>query len=418
MNVGATEGRAYPFTALVGQERMKQALILNGINPALGGVLIRGEKGTAKSTAVRALADLLPERNQVKECFYACDPSDTAHLCAACRERLAAGETLATEPGRMRVVELPVSATEDRVVGTLDIEQALKTGTKKFEAGILAQANRNILYVDKVNLLEDHLVDLLLDAAAMGVNTVEREGVSFSHPARFVLVGTMNPEEGALRPQLLERFGLYVEVDGCREAEARKEIIRRYLAFEADPWAVVRSWTPAMEELSRKIQEARACLGQVEVTDDNLKLAVDLAAAGHCAGNRAELVLIETARALAAWCGRTLITLKDLQEAAQLALPHRVRRAGMEGQGSETGNQQYSPENDQVLGQEKHLKERKRVKQRNRETESASKRTISQQEKSLMTASTRNMGQRMGNNLGRHPGVEQGRGLCQRTQKG
>lgn len=232
---GSTNERGYSFTAIIGQEDMKTALLLNAINPNLGGVLIRGEKGTAKSTAVRALAELLPDRLCVQGCRFGCDPQDEAHLCPECRARLERGEKLTGETRPMQVVDLPVSATEDRVVGTLDMEHAIKTGEKVFETGILARANRNILYVDEVNLLDDHVVDVLLDSAAMGVNTVEREGVSFSHPARFILVGTMNPEEGDLRPQLIDRFGLSVLVEGEREVETRVCVMENRLLFESEP---------------------------------------------------------------------------------------------------------------------------------------------------------------------------------------
>ncbi len=318
----------FPFPAVTGQESVKKALILGVINPALGGVLISGEKGTAKSTLVRGLAALLPDRE---------------------------------------VVDLPLNITADRLVGSLDFEHAITSGRRRLEPGLLQRADGQILYVDQVNLLNEPLANILAQAAASGMNVVEQEGISFLHPSRFVLVGTMNPEEGALRPRLLERFGLYVEVDGYREAEARKEIIRRYLAFEADPQAFVRKWMPSMEELSRRVQEARTHLVQVEVTEDNLKLAVDLTAAGHCAGNRAELVLIETARALAAWGGRTLITLKDLQEAAHLVLPHRVRTAETGAQDTEAGDQQHKPQEERDGGQKKHPEKRKRADQRNRE---------------------------------------------------
>jgi len=222
----------YPFSAIVGQDKMKLALILNAIHPAIGGVLIRGEKGTGKSTAVRALARLLPELSVVADCPYHCDPDATESLCSDCQDRLARGETLPRARRRMRVVELPINASEDRVVGAIDIEAAIKSGERRFEPGVLAEANRNILYVDEVNLLDDHLVDVLLDAAAMGVNVVEREGISIWHPARFILVGTMNPEEGDLRPQLLDRFGLTVDVEGIKDigqrvrsvADAREKI--------------------------------------------------------------------------------------------------------------------------------------------------------------------------------------------------
>lgn len=222
----------YPFSAIVGQDNMKLSLILNVINPSLGGVLIKGEKGTAKSTAVRALAELLPPMKAVCGCKFHCDPEDKSALCDECRNLYRQNGNLPEEFIKMKVVELPVSATEDRVVGTLDIEHAIKHGEKKFEPGILAAANRNILYVDEINLLDDHVVDVLLDAAAMGVNTVEREGVSYSHPARFVLVGTMNPEEGDIRPQLLDRFGLSVVVKGENDPQQRVEVIKRRLEYE------------------------------------------------------------------------------------------------------------------------------------------------------------------------------------------
>ena len=229
----------YPFSALVGQEKLKTALLLNLVEPRLGGVLIQGEKGTAKSTAVRGLAELMDEVEVAEGCPFHCRMDGEA-LCDECRSSPARRAV----PYRRRVVELPVSATEDRVVGTLDLERALKEGVRAFEPGLLAQANGNILYVDEINLLEDHIVDVLLDSAAMGVNTVEREGISYSHPARFILVGTMNPEEGDLRPQLLDRFGLMVEVHGEQEAEARKEVVRRRLAFEENPAAFCARTSP------------------------------------------------------------------------------------------------------------------------------------------------------------------------------
>src|SRR5213594_3842472 len=225
---------SYPFTAIVGQESMKLALILNAIVPTIGGVLIRGEKGTGKSTAVRALARLLPEQKIVEGCHFGCHPDDPEDWCADCRER-SIGGALPVATRRMRVVELPINASEDRVVGTIDLEAALKEGSRRFEPGVLAEANRNILYVDEVNLLDDHIVDVLLDAPAMGVNTVEREGVSVSHPARFILVGTMNPEEGELRPQLLDRFGLVVEISGITDVGGRVAVIERRMTYDADP---------------------------------------------------------------------------------------------------------------------------------------------------------------------------------------
>ena len=243
------------YLSLHGHRRpgtMKTALILNAISPQIGGVLIRGERGTAKSTAARALAALLPEIEVVADCPFNCDPHRPERLCDNCRERVAEGETLPVARRTTRFVDLPVSATEDRVVGTLDIERAIKTGRKKFEPGVLAAANRGLLYVDEVNLLDDHVVDLLLDSAAMGVNVVEREGISFSHPARFILVGTMNPEEGELRPQLLDRFALCVEIRGIADPQARVDILERTVQFESDPEGFRAEWEPYEEQLSQR----------------------------------------------------------------------------------------------------------------------------------------------------------------------
>lgn len=320
----------YPFTAIVGQEDMKLALILNVINPALGGVLIKGEKGTAKSTAVRALADLLPAMEAVQDCSFHCDPQDSSRMCDECLTALQLQQPLAVHLIKMKVIELPVSATEDRVVGTLDIEHAIKHGEKKFDPGILAQANRNILYIDEVNLLDDHVVDVLLDAAAMGVNTVEREGVSYSHPARFVLVGTMNPEEGDIRPQLLDRFGLSVLVIGEHQPQQRVEVIKRRLAYEQGQAAFAGQYQTEQEELSGRIQQARQLLAQVSIADDLLtrvaKMAIELDVDGH----RADITVIKTALTLAAFAGRTTVDLEDIKKAARLALPHRMRRRPFE----------------------------------------------------------------------------------------
>src|SRR5271165_5634190 len=240
----------YPFTAIVGQERMKRALILNAVNPSIGGVLIRGERGTAKSTAARALAALLPEIDVVADCRFNCDPSRPDQFCDECRERVAKGETLPIAARQIRVVDLPVSATEDRVVGTLDIEKAIKKGERQFDPGVLAAANRGILYVDEVNLLDDHVVDLLLDSAAMGVNIIEREGISFQHPARFILIGTMNPEEGDLRPQLLDRFALSVDVRSLSDPRDRMAILQRHIHFDNDPDRFATVWESEERTLS------------------------------------------------------------------------------------------------------------------------------------------------------------------------
>ena len=319
--------KTYPFTAIVGQEAMKKALLLNVIHPALGGVLIRGEKGTAKSTAVRALAGLLPARVRVKGCPFGCDPADRSALCTACTLALESGETLEAESSQMRVIELPVSATEDRVVGTLDIENAIRKGEKRFEPGILAQANRNILYVDEVNLLDDHIVDLLLDSAAMGVNTVEREGISFTHPARFVLVGTMNPEEGELRPQLLDRFGLVVDVRGESDPAQRVEVVKRRLRYENDPDAFASAYEEEQEALRRKIAGARRLLPEVGYDDRILELAAGVSIQLGVDGHRADIGMIKTAVTLAALDGRRCVEENDLLEAAAFVLPHRMRKA-------------------------------------------------------------------------------------------
>src|SRR5207245_2788570 len=246
----------YPFSTSVGQEEMKLALILNAILPAIGGVLIRGEKGTAKSTAVRALAAVLPELAVVSDCPFSCPPDQPVAMCASCRTRLEQGESLPISHRRMRVVDLPINASEDRVVGTLDLEHALREGQRRFEPGVLAEANRGILYVDEVNLLDDYIVDVLLDAAAMGVNIVEREGVSFSHPARFMLVGTMNPEEGELRPQLTDRFGLCVDITSIHAIHQRVEIVELRESFDAAPQAFLAEYATAEQELRSRIVRA------------------------------------------------------------------------------------------------------------------------------------------------------------------
>ncbi len=320
----------YPFTAIVNQERMKRALLLVAIDQRIGGVLIRGQRGTAKSTAARALAALLPKVKVVQGCRFGCDPDQPSTWCTECRERAARGEELTFEWRPIPFVNLPVSATEDRVVGTLDIEAAIQRGQRVFEPGVLAAANRGILYIDEVNLLDDHVVDLLLDAAAMGVNIVEREGISFSHPARFILIGTMNPEEGDLRPQLLDRFALSVEIRGVEDPAQRVAIIERNLAFEADPEGFRQQWLPQEQELSERIARARALVDQVRYTRRDLLSIASLTAAMHVDGHRADLVILKAARAQAAFEGRTAITERDIALAAELALPHRLRRSPLE----------------------------------------------------------------------------------------
>ena len=320
----------YPFTAIVGQEDMKMALILNVINPALGGVLIKGEKGTAKSTAVRALAELLPAMQAVHGCRFNCDPHNHNLFCDDCAKNYVSDAVCHIEDVKMRVVELPVSATEDRVVGTLDIEHAIKHGEKKFEAGILAQANRNILYVDEINLLDDHVVDVLLDAAAMGINTVEREGVSYSHPARFVLVGTMNPEEGDIRPQLLDRFGLSVVVTGEHDPSQRVEVIKRRLAYEDNADDFIAGYQEEQQALAEKIMQAREALPNVTISDELLKTVAKLAVELGVDGHRADITVIKTALTLAAFNEHNEVEFADVKAAAKLVLPHRMRRRPFE----------------------------------------------------------------------------------------
>lgn len=316
----------YPFTAIVGQERMKRALILNAVYPRIGGVLIRGERGTAKSTAARALAALLPQVQVVKDCRFGCDPNSPTTWCTECRERAENQEPLPVELRATPFINLPVSATEDRVVGTLDIEKAIQKGERHFEPGVLAAANRGLLYIDEVNLLDDHVVDLLLDSAAMGMNIVEREGISFSHPARFILVGTMNPEEGDLRPQLLDRFALSVEIHGIQDARERVLIMERNLAFESDPEGFRELWLPKEVELSQQIDKARDLVDIVSYTKRDLLAIAALTASLNVDGHRGDLVILKTARAHAAFEGRTSLTERDIILAAELALPHRIRR--------------------------------------------------------------------------------------------
>ncbi len=312
----------YPFTAIVGQEKMKLALILNLINPALGGVLIRGEKGTAKSTAVRGLSDLMEQIDVIEGCAFHCRPG-SGNLCAACREKKAPYKTV---PYTRRVVELPVSSTEDRVVGSLNMEQAIKQGEKVFEPGLLAQANGNILYVDEINLLDDHIVDVLLDSAAMGVNTVEREGISYSHPAKFVLVGTMNPEEGDLRPQLLDRFGLVVEIRGEQDLEMRSQLIARRMDYEKDPAAFCRQWEPEQQVLRNRVTNAQKRLNDVLIPESLYQDAAKTGVALQVDGHRADITLLKAACTLAAFEGDTEARREHLIRVAPMVLAHRMRR--------------------------------------------------------------------------------------------
>jgi magnesium chelatase subunit D len=319
----------YPFSAIVGQEDLKLALLVNAVSPEVGGVLVRGEKGTAKSTAVRALAGLLPSIRVVTGCPYSCDPEAPNPECPAGPHLPDA--PIGTRP--VRLVELPVGASTDRLAGTLDIEKALSEGRKAFEPGLLAAAHRGILYVDEVNLLSDHLVDLLLDVAAMGVNHVEREGVSVRHPSRFILVGTMNPEEGDLRPQLLDRFGVTVEVSGSPEPADRVEVVRRRLRYEAAPEEFAAVWSAADEELAASVVAARMRLPAVDLDEDILFRISTLCAELGVDGLRGDLVTAKTARTLAAWDARSEVLPGDVKRAALLALSHRRRRGPFERPG-------------------------------------------------------------------------------------
>lgn len=312
----------YPFSAVVGLDDLRLALLLNAVSPGIGGVLVRGEKGTAKSTVVRAMANLLPDVSVVVGCRFACDPASLDPHCPDGPHPVDAARSSRVA----RLVELPVGATEDRVIGSLDLERALTAGVKAFEPGLLASAHRGVLYVDEVNLLHDHLVDLLLDAAAMGRAHVEREGISVTHAAQLLLVGTMNPEEGELRPQLLDRFGLTVEVSASRDPKVRVEVIRRRLEFEADPQLFAERWAASDAELAERIRNARARLGSVVMPDKALVQIAEICAAFDVDGMRADLVMARTSIAHAAWQGREVVTSEDVRQSALLALPHRKRR--------------------------------------------------------------------------------------------
>ncbi|MBU1670929.1 MAG: VWA domain-containing protein [Actinobacteria bacterium] len=320
----------FPFTAVVGQEPVKKALLLNAVSDQVGGVLIRGRRGTAKSTLARAVAHLLPEIEVVTDCPFGCDPADIELLCGYCAGHLATDGSLQASRSRMRMVTLPLNATEEMVVGTLDIEKALRCGEKSFEPGILARANRSILYVDEVNLLEDHIVDILLDSAAMGVNVVEREGVSFKHGARFILVGTMNPEEGDLRPQLEDRFGLCADVGGDMSAADRAEILRRNLEFARNPLEFEALWHAAQEDMRGRLLSARELYAKVSVPDAILEAIASVVHRAGADGHRADISMLHASRALCALEALDEVTLEHVAGVAELALSHRIRRGPLE----------------------------------------------------------------------------------------
>jgi len=326
-------GRVFPFTAIVGQEEMRLALTIAAVDPAVGGVLVFGDRGTGKSTTVRALAALLPSMRAVENCPYSCAPTACAGCCDACRDGTAKPRShLVPVP----VVDLPLGATEDRVVGALDLERALAHGVKAFEPGLLARANRGFLYIDEVNLLEDHLVDVLLDVAASGENVVERDGLGVRHPARFVLIGSGNPEEGELRPQLLDRFGLSVEVRTPTDLPTRVEVVKRRDAYERDPAVFVAKWKKEEDKLRRRIVAARERLPEVLVPDAALERAAELCMKLGTDGLRGELTLMRTARALAALDGDREVTDAHLRRMAPVALRHRLRRNPLDDAGSTT----------------------------------------------------------------------------------
>ncbi|NPV61594.1 MAG: putative cobaltochelatase [Methanotrichaceae archaeon] len=354
--------RTIPFTSIIGQDDMKFALILNAVNPRIGGVLIRGDKGTAKSTAVRALADLLEDILVVEDCPFNCDPRNPDDMCDLCYEKSQRSQ-ISEASRKTPVIDLPLGATEDRVVGSLNVERAIKEGIRALEPGILASCNRGILYIDEVNLLDDHVADVLLDSAAMGVNIVEREGVSVAHPSKFILVGTMNPEEGEIRPQLLDRFGLQVSVSGIEDVDKRMAIAKTAEAFDADPEGFAAAHQAEQGELKEKISKARIILPEVSMSDDLLRTVastcIDLGVKTH----RAEIVISRTAKTIAALEGRTEVNSEDVKKAMQLALAHRMRSRPFEPPTLNKDKLEKSMEKQQQEQQHQHRKPPQQQKQ-------------------------------------------------------
>lgn len=346
----------YPFAAIVGQELMKKALLVNAVDPAVGGVLVKGDKGTGKSTAVRALADLLGEIRVVKGCPFNCHPENKKLMCKACQEQLAQKGRLSWLEKKMEIVDMPLSATEDMVIGSINIKKALKEGSKALEPGLLARANRNVLYIDEVNLLDDHLVNILLDAAAMGVNVVEREGISLYHPARFILIGTMNPEEGELRPQIMDRFGLSVEISALVLPEERLQVLENRRMFDQDPFAFEQEFYPLQDKFKESVFRAREILPLTVLSRKMLLKIVQLTTSLGIKTHRADIVMEKTSRVLAALEGRSEVREEDIKEAAFLALPHRMRQDPMQ-KGEHLSRDRiekllYSPEGEQKEDQE------------------------------------------------------------------
>nr|YP_009258431.1 magnesium chelatase subunit of protochlorophyllide reductase [Spirogyra maxima]ANI25259.1 magnesium chelatase subunit of protochlorophyllide reductase [Spirogyra maxima] len=331
MNIASGESRpVFPFTAIVGQEEMKLALLLNVIDPKIGGVMIMGDRGTGKSTTVRALVDLLPEIQVVANDPFNSDPFDPELMSEEVRQRIRQQEELPIISTKICMVDLPLGATEDRVCGTIDIEKALTEGVKAFEPGLLAKANRGILYVDEVNLLDDHLVDVLLDAAASGWNTVEREGISISHPARFILIGSGNPEEGELRPQLLDRFGMHAQVGTVKDAELRVKIVEQRASFDEDPLAFRKAYELSQVNLSNQIKKARERLSSVKI-DYDLRVNISkICSELNVDGLRGDIVTNRAAKALVALGERNEVTPKDILTVIPLCLRHRLRKDPLE----------------------------------------------------------------------------------------
>ena len=325
----------YPFAAIVDQDRLKRALLLNAINPRIGGVLIRGAKGTGKSTAVRALVDLLPSVEVVADCPFRCSPSDPTNMCEICSSKVKRGEELHVGSRKMEMIDLPIGATEDRVVGTLNIERAIREGVRALEPGILAEANQNVLYVDEINLLPDHITDVILDAAASGWNTVEREGISVQHPSRLILVGTMNPEEGELRPQLLDRMALHTEISTIQDPSLRVDIMKRNIEFESDPIGFREKFRQPQEDLMEKMQRAKTILPKVNVSDQLFEVVARMCISLHVDGHRPDIMIVKAARALASFNGRSEVEPQDLLDSAVLAVSHRTRNLGMDPPASE-----------------------------------------------------------------------------------
>lgn len=323
-----TEDECFPFVRIVGQEQMKRALLLNIVDPAIGGVLIKGEKGTAKSTTVRSLGAILPEVTS-SGCQFNCCTDNPRFMCASCLKKYEEGK-LEGGTRRMTVIELPLNATEDRISGSLDVEHILSTGERKFEGGVLARANGNLLYVDEVNLLDDHIVDILLDSAAMGRNYVEREGISFSHPAKFILIGSMNPEEGNLRPQLLDRFGMSVDIATERDPATRVEIVKRRLTFDRDPAAFCEECREDTEALREKIRNAREILPEVVASDSIIHSIAVASIKFGLEGHRADLAMIRSAKANAALDGRKEVVKQDIVDTAPLVMQHRIKSGPFE----------------------------------------------------------------------------------------